>query len=130
MFHTLYRTEHSACHGQRPRRVAWTEELPPDLIGVVVPPVRFDIAQDHHIVADRSLGLDAQGQACFCAFRYVETALRSEDDEFFYEAPVRIETVTAWRLPDRRWITSHKVVQAGCSSVVVPQLSLSEGMPR
>lgn len=130
MFHTLYRTEHSACHGQRPRQVDWARELPPDLIDVVVPPVRFDIARDHHIVADRSLGLDAQGQACFCAFRHVQTALRSEDDEFFYEAPVRIETVTAWRLPDRRWITSHKVVQEGCPSVTVPQLSLCEGMPR
>ncbi|MBA4263370.1 MAG: hypothetical protein C0443_15495 [Comamonadaceae bacterium] len=130
MFQTLYRTEHSACHGQRPRRVAWTEELPPDLIGVVVPPVRFDIEQDHHIVADRSLGLDAQGQACFCAFRYVQTALRSEDDEFFYETPVYIETVTAWRLPDRRWITSHKVVRGAGGGAVVPQISLCEGMPR
>ena len=36
----------------------------------------------------------------------------------------------AWRLPDRRWITSHKVVREGCSAVVVPQLSLCEGMPR
>lgn len=130
MFQTLYRPEHNACHGQRWRPVAWADELPPDLLGVVEPPVRFDIEQDRHIVADRSLGRDAQGQVCFCAFRYVQTALRSEDDEFFYEAPVYIETVTAWRLPDRRWIASHQVMRGAGDRSAVPQLSLCEGMPR
>lgn len=130
MFATLYRSEHSACHGQRPRSVAWAAELPPDLIGVVVPPVRFDVHRDREIVADRSLGLDAQGQVCFCSFRHVQTALRSDDDEFFYEAPVAVETLTAWRLPDRRWLTSHKVVEAACASPVVPQLSLRRELPR
>jgi len=107
------------------------DELPTDLAGLVELPVRFHIARDVEIVADRSLGLDAQGQACFCAFRYVKTALRSEDGEFFYEAPVYVETVTAWRLPDRRWLASHKVMGGAEDAVaVVPHLSLCEGMPR
>lgn len=130
MFPTLYRPEHNACHGQRSRRVAWVAELPPDLIGVVVVPVRFDVQRDSEIVADRSLGVDAQGQVCFCAFRHVQTALRSDDDEFFYEAPVAVETLTAWRLPDRRWLTSHKVVDASCTGPVVPRLTLRREMPR
>ena len=130
MIPTLYSQPYNDCPVTRQRTVAWADELPADLFGLVEPPVRFQIHRDMEIVADRSLGLDAQGQACFCAFRYVKTALRSEDDEFFYEAPVYVETVTAWRLPDRRWLTSHKVMAAAEGAAAVPHLSLCEGMPR
>ena len=129
MSQPLYSPLSSACpaHGQG---VAWMEELPSDLIGLVEAPVSFAVEREHEIVADRSLGLDAEGQACFCAFRYVQTALRSDDDEIFYEAPVYAETVTAWRLPDKRWLSSHKVIERFGAGSVTPRLSLSRGMPR
>ena len=114
----------------RGQAVAWMEELPSDLVGLVVAPVSFAVEREYEIVADRSLGLDAEGQACFCAFRYVQTALRSDDDEIFYEAPVYAETVTAWRLPDNRWLASHKVIHRFGAGAVIPRLSLSRGMPR
>lgn len=125
----LYSPLPNACP-VRGKPVAWMEELPPDLIGLVVAPVSFAIEQEFEIVADRSLGLDAEGQACFCAFRYVQTALRSDDDEIFYEAPVYAETVTAWRLPDNRWLASHKVIDHFGVGAVIPRLSLSRSMPR
>ena len=126
----LYRSLPNACQAGGRLPVAWMDELPSDLIDVVVPPVRFDIQQEFNIVADRSLGLDAQGRVCFCAFRYVRTALRSDDGEILYDAPVYAETVTAWRLPDDRWLASHKVINHVGSGAVVPRLSLSLGMPR
>lgn len=125
----LYSPPPNACPA-RGQTVAWMEELPSDLVELVVAPVSFAVEQDHEIVADRSLGLDAEGQACFCAFRYVQTALRSDDDEIFYEAPVYAETVTAWRLPDNRWLASHKVIDRFGTGAVIPRLSLSRGMPR
>ncbi len=129
MSQLLYSPLPNACPA-RGQAVAWMEELPSDLVGLVVAPVSFAVEQEFEIVADRSLGLDAEGQACFCAFRYVQTALRSDDDEIFYEAPVYAETVTAWRLPDSRWLASHKVIHRFGAGAVIPRLSLSRGMPR
>ena len=129
MSQPLYSPLPNACPA-RGQAVAWMEELPSDLVGLVVAPVSFAVEQEYEIVADRSLGLDAEGQACFCAFRYVQTALRSDDDEIFYEAPVYAETVTAWRLPDNRWLASHKVIHRFGAGAVIPRLSLSRGMPR
>jgi len=125
----LYSPLPNACPARR-QAVAWMEELPSDLVGLVVAPVSFAVEQEFEIVADRSLGLDAEGQACFCAFRYVQTALRSDDDEIFFEAPVYAESVTAWRLPDNRWLASHKVIDRFGGGSVIPRLSLSRGMPR
>lgn len=125
----LYSPLPNACPASG-QAVAWMEELPSDLVGLVVAPVSFAVEQEYEIVADRSLGLDAEGQACFCAFRYVQTALRSDDDEIFYEAPVYAETVTAWRLPDSRWLASHKVIERFEAGAVIPRLSLRRGMPR
>lgn len=130
MSQPLYSLLVNACPERRKAPVAWMDELPSDLVGLVVPPVSFSIQRDGEIVADRSLGLDANGQACFCAFRHVQTALRSDDDETFYEAPVHVETVTAWRLPDHRWLTSHQVIGDVEYAAPVPRLSLSTGMPR
>ena len=129
MSQPLYSPLPNACPA-RAEAVAWMEELPSDLIGLVEAPVSFAVEQEYEIVADRSLGLDAEGQACFCAFRYVQTALRSDDDEIFYEAPVYAETVTAWRLPDNRLLASHKVIDRLGAGAVIPRLSLSRGMPR
>lgn len=129
MLQPLYSPPPNACPA-RGKAVAWMEELPSDLMGLVVAPVSFAVEQEFEIVADRSLGLDAEGQACFCAFRYVQTALRSDDDEIFYEAPVYAETLTAWRLPDNRWLASHKVIDHFGAGAVIPRLSLSRSMPR
>lgn len=129
MFQTLYSPVANACPERGKAPVAWMDELPADLAGLVEPPVSFAIQRDGMIVADRSLGLDANGEACFCAFRHVQTALRSEDDEIYYEAPVHVETVTAWRLPDHRWLTSHRVI-GDPEQATEPELSLSRGMPR
>jgi hypothetical protein len=97
---------------------------------VVVAPVRFDVLQDYEIAADRTKGYDSAHRPCFCAFRYVLTQLRSDDDEVFYEAPVYSETLTSWRLPDDRWLVCHTTTGNADRGEVQTRLSLRDSMPR
>ena len=110
--------------------VSWWQHLPSPLRDVVVAPVRFDVLQDYEIAADRTKGYDSAHQPCFCAFRYVLTQLRSDDDEVFYEAPVYSETLTSWRLPDDRWLVCHTTTGNTDRGEVQTRLSLSNSMPR
>lgn len=61
------------------------------------------------MLADRTLGYDEHEIPCYCAFRFMLTALKS-DDEVFYEMPDYAETQTAWRLRDARWLVYHELV--------------------
>ena len=74
---------------------------------------------------ERDLAVDGAG-----VDRADRAGQRSDDDETFYEAPVHVETVTAWRLPDHRWLTSHQVIGDVEYAAPVPRLSLCTGMPR
>ena len=130
MSEPLYSAQHNDCpqRGQLP--IAWAEGLPPDWADQVVAPQRFDLAAEYEAMADRCLGLDAEGRPCYCAYRYVRTALRSDDDEIYFEAPVYAETLLGWRLADGRWLARRQTIASFDSGWVRTQLYFSEGMPR
>jgi len=110
----LYRTipnADPACPVRSRSDFAWQVELPQPYQPLVVPPVAFEVVQEYEVLADRVHGRDAQNQPCYFAFRYVATQLRSDDDEVYYEVPVYVETLTSWRLQDRRWLTLHQTVR-------------------
>ena len=79
----------------------WWQAVPSPIKGLVVAPIRFDVLQGYEIVADRTKSYDDHNDSCYCAFRYVLTQLRP-DDEVFYEAPVYAESFISWRLLDAR----------------------------
>lgn len=88
----------------------WRKELPPEWADQAVPPLLFEVHQEYEVLADRVDGRDPRNQFCYFAYRYVLTQLRDDDDEGLYEAPVYIETLTAWRLKDGRWLHLHQTV--------------------
>lgn len=110
--------------------ISWRQHLPLALKDVVVPPIHFEVRQDYEVAADRTKGYDSANQPCFCAFRYVLTQLRSDDDELFYEAPIYSETLTSWRLPDNRWLVCHTRIANADRGEVQTRLSLRDSMPR
>jgi len=121
----------AACAGvPRASLENWHNELPDEWQAQVVAPVRFEIAQEHDVLADRVDGWDAAQQPCYLAQRYVLTELRTDDDESFYEAPIYIETLTAWRLQDDRWLHLHRTISDCDRGVVQRSLSLSHARPR
>ena len=109
---------------------SWQTELPADWRAQVVEPVRFEVQQEHEILADRVDGLDAAQQPCYLAHRYVLTQLRCDDDERFYEVPVYIETLTAWRLHDGRWLHLRQTISDCERGVAQRRLGLSPARPR
>ncbi|APW45459.1 hypothetical protein RA876_02710 [Rhodoferax antarcticus] len=84
--------------------MAWSENLPAGLNGLVVAPVRFRVHEDYELTAGSTTGCDATSRPCYCEFHSVQTHLRSDDDEVFYEVPVYAESRTSWRLLDGRWL--------------------------
>jgi hypothetical protein len=78
----------------------------------VVVPIHFDRQRDEEMLAWHTSGQGADGRPCYCTYQFVLTRLRSDDDEFFYEAPVYAESLTAWRLRDTRWLV-HRSVYGG-----------------
>ena len=110
--------------------IQWWRDLPSPIQGLVIAPIRFDVLQDYEIRADRTKGYDDHNDPCYCAFRYVLTQLRSDDDEVFYEAPVYAETLISWRLLDERWLTCRTTIgnfDLGESDI---EFSVSDAMPR
>lgn len=58
------------------------------------------------------------------------TALKSDDDEVFYEMPDYAETQTAWRLRDARWLVYREIVTNVGEGKVRRFFSISDAMPR
>ncbi|MBH1958451.1 MAG: hypothetical protein I8H91_05985 [Burkholderiales bacterium] len=136
MYSALYRQASSASRIRQPIRDArgiqfqWWQELPSPIRALVVAPISFDLMQEYEIQADRTKGYDDDHKPCYCAFRYVLTQLRSDDDEVFYEAPVYAETLTSWRLLDARWLICRTTVDNFDHGRRQTSFSLSDTMPR
>jgi hypothetical protein len=118
------------CAFQDVRHIEWQRNLPVAWQPFVVEPVRVEIFQEYEISADRTLGYDRNHEPCYCAFRFVLTALKSDDGEFFYEAPDHAETLTAWCLRDGRWLVYREVVDHFEQGDVHSFFSFSDTMPR
>jgi hypothetical protein len=96
----------------------------------VVPPISFQVHQEYDMLAERTCGCDAANKPCYGAFRFVQTQLRSDDDEVFYEAPVYAESLTSWRLIDERWLVCRTTVGSFDAAGFVTSFSVSDTMPR
>ncbi|CAN5208404.1 hypothetical protein BH10PSE16_BH10PSE16_22260 [soil metagenome] len=136
MCSALYRQTSSASRVRQSIRDAWGiqfqwwDELPSPIRALVVAPISFDLMQEYEIPADRTKGYDQQHKPCYCAFRYVMTQLRSDDDEVFYEVPVYAETLTSWRLFDERWLICRTTIDNFDSGDRQTCFSISNAMPR
>lgn len=118
------------CPYRQSHAIAWSEDLPLSLKDLVVTPVSFDVFQEYEMLADRICGRDDANMPCYCAFRLVQTQLRSDDDEVFYEMPVYAESLTCWRLLDERWLTCRTRVVSFDDAEFQTSFSVSDVMPR
>lgn len=118
------------CQLHTDRAIAWQDDLPAPLQGLVVVPVRFEVHEDYEMLADHTDGCDAANLPCFCEFHFVVTDLRSDDDEVFFEAPVYTETLTSWRLIDERWLVRQTTIDRLRSGGVSTRFSITQKMPR
>lgn len=121
---------HTDCPYQPSHAIAWSEDLPLLLKDLVVTPVSFDVFQEYEMLADRICGRDDANQPCYCAFRLIQTQLRSDDDEVFYELPVYAESLICWRLLDERWLTYRTTVLNFDDAAFQTSFSVSDAMPR
>lgn len=112
------------------RIIGWTDDLPRQLQDLVVAPTSFDVFEDFEMLADHTHGRDAASRSCYCAFRFVLTELRSDDDEMFYEVPVYAETISSWRLPDDRWLICRTTLAVFDGAGRETRFSVSDTMPR
>lgn len=110
--------------------VRWWQDLPASWRDLVVVPITFEVSREYEMAADRTIGRDEDDEPCYCAFRYVLTELRSDDDDVFYEEAVYAESLTAWRLRDARWLILRKVTGNYLLGAVHSFFSLSDSMPR
>ena len=120
----------AVCPVRAAEQQRWLVDLPHALKALVVPPVRLDVHREYEMQAERIQGRDAGDAPCFNEVRYVLTALRSDDDEVFYEAPVYAETLTAWRLIDARWLICKTTVNRNACQPSQTHFSVSDHMPR
>lgn len=118
------------CPIRRGPDIDWQDELPAPLKELVVAPISFEVFHEFEMLADRTCGLDSARTICFYAFRHVWTALRSDDDEVFYEMPVFAQTLTSWRLLDESWLVCQATHDLQDHSVAQNRLYVSKAMPR
>lgn len=126
---TLTASERTCPH-QDGRDIRWRKNLPTAWQSLVAVPVRFDIFQEYEIPAERTVGHDVRDMACYCAFSFVLSALKSDDGEFFYETPAHAESLTAWQLRDGRWLIYREAVADFDQGTVHRFFSFSDLMPQ
>lgn len=97
---------------------------------MVVSPLRFEVCSEYEIDADRTTGFDESDLPCYCAYRYVLTETRLDEDDMFFEEPVYMEHCVAWRLRDERWLVYRSVFGSGDGDCPHAFFSFSDSMPR
>ena len=118
------------CSIRDAERIAWAEDLPKPWRSFAVVPLRFEIFREYEMSAERALGYDECDLPCYCAYRYVLTELKSDENDVFYEAPSYAESVKSWRLRDDRWLVLRNVIANFELGAVHSFFSISETMPR
>ncbi|MBK1715852.1 hypothetical protein [Rubrivivax gelatinosus] len=109
----------------------WSTLLPPDLLPLVVQPLRCERFADDELPAERTLGYAADGSPSFCVSRHRLLAPASDDDEDFVESTAVSECTTAWRLRDGGWLVHRSVLSFGqCPPAENASYYLTETMPR
>ncbi|MDD5405076.1 MAG: hypothetical protein PHZ14_11145 [Sulfuricella sp.] len=83
----------------------WTWDLPPGQAALACPPLHFERFKEPEARAEKVLGYDDKGEVCFYRHAYSLTENFLDEEGLPCESEVFYETVTAWRLADRRWLT-------------------------
>lgn len=83
----------------------WTRDLPSGQAGLAGSPLRFERFSEPEVRAEKVLGYDVNGEVCYYRHAYALTESYLDEDDLPCESEVFYETVTAWRLADRRWLT-------------------------
>lgn len=83
----------------------WSAGLPAEWREQVVVALDFVHFREYEMAATRCFGYDEDGQGCYYAHDYALEALRSDDDESFYQVVAHGESQRAWRLRDGRWLS-------------------------
>ena len=112
------------------REPRWWRDIPADWRAMVVAPVRFEVCREYEIAADRTTGFDESDVPCYCAYRYVLTEPRLDDDELFHEAPIYAEKRAAWRLRDDRWLVYREIAGNADCERIHSFYSFSDAMPQ
>jgi hypothetical protein len=110
--------------------IDWESDVPWYMKDMVVAPFEFTVHQDYEILADRTVGNDLQDEACYCAYRYVETRLQSEDDDVVYVAPVYAQTISSWRMLNGYWLVLTKTYLEFDTGKHQSAITISKAMPR
>ena len=134
MSEPLYRNKHSdkcsGCFGKKSMTIDWQSDVPWYIKDMVIEPFEFTVHQDYEILADRTVGNDLQDEPCYCAYRYVETRLQSEDDDLLYVAPVFAQTISSWRMLSGHWLVLTKTYPDLQTGQFHSAITVSEAMPR
>lgn len=119
-----------ARHGryETPEPGEWREGLPAEWLHAVVPPLALETYRDYELAAQRTVGRDEDDAPCYCAWCFVMTETRSDDDEDYYQLVAYAEALSAWRLRDGRWLIRRTVSRDGDGGR--PFYSLADSMPR
>ena len=134
MSNSLYIENHSdkrsGCFCKASMPIDWESDVPWYMKDMVVAPFEFTVHQDYEILADRTVGNDLQNEACYCAYRYVETRLQSEDDDVVYVAPVYAQTISSWRMLNGYWLVLTKTYLEFDTGKFQSAITISKAMPR
>ena len=110
--------------------ICWWQGLPAEWRERIVVPIRFEVFREYEMPAERTNGYDADEFPCYCAWNYVLSELRSDDDEEFYEEPRYAESTLAWRLGDGRWLVFNRIVSDYATGCTRSSYLLRDSMPR
>ncbi len=111
------RSARGKCANRKPAAdsPSWAKHLPVGWHEAIEAPLYFKRYSEYEIDAQRTLGYDANDQACFTAHRFQLTSLASDDDEEFYEVVSYSEEMAAWRLRDERWLVFRAISTNTCN---------------
>lgn len=122
--------ERSQRQARKPEEPDWREELPLSWFVQVVVPKYFSFQRDYEINAARVIGDESEGQPCYCRYDAVLTELRSDDDEYWFSAPVYGEQLSGWRLIDDRWLIHRRIFHGEDCQFAQSFFTFAEEMPR
>ena len=111
----------------------WKEFLPQEYSSLVIKPIAFERNTEPSVNADKVVGFDVLGKACFYYHTYTLTEEGFDIDEFPILIDVYYERVVAWRIPDGKWATvkSYSDKMDSCKQhLVTLPVELTDSMPR
>lgn len=107
----------------------WRTELPSEWAHLVEVPLDFELYREYEMPAQRVVGRDVSGEACFVHHQYLLSRVCSDGEECYEELDY-YEEMHAWRLRDERWLIYRRVATGACTPATRGFYSFSPHMPR